>query len=138
VYGQPMTILKVGDPVIASHFVGPPLVDGVVVATGTKKVQGLAGEGATLKTITVRFADGAEAELDARAVLPGGPNYAVRTSIGESWCASAAEISDAIEQYMTSSDEQKSLAKVAVILMPPGQRTGVGTPLNAADFYVAT
>jgi hypothetical protein len=62
----------------------------------------------------------------------------VRTPIGESWCDSAAEISDAIEQYMTSSDGQKSLAKVAVTLMPPGQRTGVETPLNAADFYVAS
>ena len=90
-----------------------------------------------LETITVRFVDGAEAELDARAVLPGGPNYAVRTPIGESWCGSAAD-SVAIDQYMTSSDELKSLAKVAVTLMPPGQRTGVGTPRNAADFYVAT
>jgi hypothetical protein len=111
-------------------------MDAVFVKDGAKKVQAMSGASETIPRITLRFPDGTEAEVDATSVLPGGPNYVVTTPLGETWCESADEIAAAIGEYMNSDAQQKSLAKVAVILMPPGQRTGVGTELNPTDFYV--
>jgi hypothetical protein len=126
---------KPDDPIIASRYVGPPLMDAVVVKTGVKSIKAMGHESEEIPTVTVRFADGKEAEVDARSV-PGGPHYAVTTPIGETWCSSAEEIGEAIGVYMNSNEQRRSLAKVSVVLMPPGQKTGVGTPLNPTDFYV--
>ena len=129
--------IKPGDAVIASRYVGPPLEDATVVALGEERPQGLGGETDAIKTATVRFADGQTATVAADGLLPGGPNYVVRTPDGETWCESAAEIAEAIGNYVKAGAADANLSKVSVVLMPPDQRTGVGQELSAGDFYVA-
>lgn len=123
---------------IASRYVGPPFEDATVVEVGEERPQALGGETEVIKTATVRFADGQTATVAAERLLPGGPNYVVRTPEGETWCESAAEITDAIGAYVESGAEGASLSKVSVFLMPPGQRAGAGQELSADDFYVAS
>jgi hypothetical protein len=72
----------------------------------------------------------------ADSLLPGGPNYVVRTPVGKTWCESAAEIADAIAGYVESGTEGATLSKVSVVVMPPNQRTGTGQQLSPNDFCV--
>ena len=111
-------------------------MDATVVEVGEERQQAVSGEEQVIKTATVRYADGEQKTLAADSLLPGGPNYSVRTPDGETWCQSAAEITDAIGRYVESGAEGASLNKVSVTLLPPGRRTGTGQPLSPADFYV--
>lgn len=108
-----------------------------MIEVGEERQQAVSGEAQVVKTATVRYADGETKTVAADSLLPGGPNYSVRTPDGETWCESAAEITDAIGQYVQSGADGASLNKVSVIFMPPGQRTGTGQQLSPADFYVA-
>jgi hypothetical protein len=128
--------IKPGDAVISSRYAGPPLEDATLVEFGEERKQALSGEAEVIKTATIRFADGKTVTRSADGLLPGGPNYSVNTPDGDTWCESAAEITEVIAKYVESGAEGASLNKVTVIFMPPGQKTGNGQQLSPVDFYV--
>ena len=122
---------------MAWRYVGGPFMDATVLKVGEQRQQALSGEGSAIESATIRFEDGHTTKVAADGLLPGGPNYSVHTPDGETWCESAAEITDAIAKYVESGAKGASLNKVSVVFMPPGQRTGNGRQLSPAEFYVA-